>query len=47
MDIYINPNGPGPFSMQKVYYLGYDQESFQEILGRSKPVEFNDEGTHQ
>ena len=39
IQIFSNPKGPGPFEIRDVYYLGYDRESLQKILKRSKPTE--------
>lgn len=39
IQMFSNPDGPGPMEMSKDYYLGYDQRSFQEILVRANPIE--------
>jgi hypothetical protein len=35
IQIFSNPNGPGPLKLSNSYYLGYDQVSFQKILDRA------------
>ena len=39
IQMFSNPNGSGPLEIADSYYLGYDQESFQKILGRSKSAD--------
>lgn len=36
LQFFANQKGPSPFELRGVYYLGYDQESFREVLARSK-----------
>jgi len=35
IQMFSNPEGPGPTKMSEHHYLGYDQKSFQEILVRA------------
>lgn len=39
LQFFSNQKGQGPFELRGVYYLGYDQESFREILARSKRID--------
>lgn len=36
VEVFENPNGPGPLKISGTYYLGYNQESFRSILSRSQ-----------
>ena len=39
IQMFSNPNGPGPLEISDSYYLGYDQESFQKIIGRAISID--------
>jgi hypothetical protein len=39
IQMFSNSNGSGPLEISDGYYLGYDQESFQKILGRAIPID--------
>ena len=38
IQMFSNPNGPGPLEISDSYYLGYDQVSFQKIIDRAMPI---------
>ena len=38
IQMFSNPNGPGPLEISDSYYLGYDQVSFLKILDRAIPI---------
>jgi acyl-[acyl carrier protein]--UDP-N-acetylglucosamine O-acyltransferase len=39
IQLFSNSNGAGPLEIANSYYLGYDQESFEKILGRAKSID--------
>jgi hypothetical protein len=39
IQMFSNPNGPGPLEISDSYYLGYDQVSFQEIVDRAISID--------
>jgi len=39
IQMFSNPNGPGPLEISDSYYLGYDQVSFQKILDRAISID--------
>lgn len=37
IQVFSSPTGSGSIRIDDVHYLGFEQESFRSIIGRSKP----------